>query len=147
MRSQNADADPAILGFLTIVFLVITLFAVGMYSATRPTVLTNVQWVGPIDTKRPFDFSVRYTNDEQELLAVETAELENREQGLTMPRVAESPVPTNAPDVRTAEAKPKPKPMVKPKRVVRAPPRAPDSWHAGWDSGRSTARNPQSWFW
>jgi hypothetical protein len=147
MRSRNADADPAILVFLTIVVLVITLFAVGMYRATRPTVLTNVQWVGPNDTRLPFDFSAGYSNEEQELLAVETAELENKEQGLTMPRVAESPVPTNVPDVRTAEARPKPKPAVKPKRVVRVPPRAPDSWHAGWDAGRSTARNPQSWFW
>jgi hypothetical protein len=117
----------------------------------QPTVLPNAEYIprprDPYFAAWPRATSSKY--EELEQLAIETAELENKEQGFTPPPTVVSLPPViavNAPRVIAAKAKPKA--TRKPKRVVRAPLREPmrESWHS-WGSQVSSGPQRNQWFW
>jgi hypothetical protein len=152
MARQDPSADFAILVYLCFVTTLLCIFGYVFHWMMQPTVLTNSGASTFAGAPAP-QVILRTSHsmvEDIELLAVETAELENREQGLKSP-IAVVRAPTeivSVPKTKVAAKKAAPR-RVQQKRVVHVPPREPDPWTA-WASNRNQRSSKNSsafWSW
>jgi hypothetical protein len=163
---QDTNADLDLLAYLSVVVLIFCTFAFVLFWMMQPTVLANAPASGLTRSQptRLLD-AARDVSEDAEQLAIEAADLENREQGLE---------PLNTPRAVAGRAGSEPKEVIaatkqapKQRRVVRAPARdtlqSNDPWQAwagdrqrysewnggrGWSNGRSDRQfNNRGWMW
>jgi hypothetical protein len=151
MRAQEPTADVVLLWCLGGILAIAGTFFGIFYSMMRPTVVPNAAYqstIGETISAAYIRAPVSGAVEDREQIAVETAELENRELQLS-PVTAFASVPPLAPApkaAQTAQVKAKPKPKPKPRRVIREQVQHPTAgypWFAS--SGGQTRSSPFFW--